>query len=219
MLNKNNSFSHKAKKDNAIFHFTLISKSWVSMKLRKIAILSFMGLLIGSCSTPENQGSPESVVSAPDSTESPASTPDNPEPVTAEKKTADSFGVRVFVDEQGLAIRGTDPVAYFTEGRPVPGQPDFTYTWNDVNWQFSSAENRDQFAANPEQYAPQYGGFCALAVSQGKLATTDPEAWKIVDGKLYLNYSREKHNIWEQDIAGNIQKANENWTKDLGTGG
>ena len=187
------------------------------MKLRKIGIISIIGLLIISChKAPENptntSSSPESVVGT---AESPASMPDKPEVVTADKNVADRAGVRVFVDEQGLAIRGTDPVAYFTEGRPVPGNPDFTHTWNEVTWQFSSAENQDQFAGNPEQYAPQYGGFCAWAVSQGKTATTDPDAWKIVDGKLYLNYSRERQELWEQDITGNIQKANANWMKGL----
>ena len=67
------------------------------------------------------------------------------------------------------------------------------------------------FAANPEKYAPQYGGYCAWAVSQGYTASTDPEAWKIVDGKLYLNYSKSVQLTWEQDAAGNIAAADENW--------
>lgn len=111
----------------------------------------------------------------------------------------------------GVAIRGTAPVAYFTEGRPVEGSSDFTADWNGAEWRFVSAENRDKFVATPEAYAPQYGGFCAWAVSQGYTASTDPDAWRIVDGKLYLNYSLGVQRQWEGDIPGNISKADANW--------
>ena len=130
---------------------------------------------------------------------------------TTKTSTADTQPVQYFVDDSGLAIRGTDPVAYFTEGGPVAGSADFAYTWNDVTWQFASAENRDLFAANPEQYAPQYGGFCAWAVSQGYTASIDPNAWSIVDNKLYLNYSKGVQRRWERDIPGNISQADANW--------
>ena len=115
----------------------------------------------------------------------------------------------------GTAIDGTDPVAYFTQGRPVEGSSEFTHEWMGAEWRFSSAENRDTFAADPEKYAPQYGGYCAWAVSQGYTASTDPEAWKIVDGKLYLNYNKSVQRTWEQDIPGNIQSADGNWPKVL----
>ena len=115
----------------------------------------------------------------------------------------------------GTAIDGTDPVAYFTEGRPVEGSSDFKHEWNGATWRFKNAENRDLFAANPEKYAPQYGGYCAWAVSQGYTASTDPEAWKIVDGKLYLNYSKDVQATWERDVPGNISKADGNWPKVL----
>ena len=111
----------------------------------------------------------------------------------------------------GSAISGTDPVAYFTEGRPVEGSSDFKHDWNGATWRFASAENRDLFAASPEKYAPQYGGYCAWAVSQGYTASTDPEAWKIVDGKLYLNYSKSVQETWEQDVPGNIATGDRNW--------
>ena len=111
----------------------------------------------------------------------------------------------------GAAIRGTDPVAYFTEGRPVEGKSEFTAEWHGATWYFASAENRDKFIATPEAYAPQYGGFCAWAVAQGSTASTDPEAWHIVDGKLYLNYSLDVQKKWEGDIPGNIAKADKNW--------
>jgi len=111
----------------------------------------------------------------------------------------------------GIAVDGSDVVSYFSEGMPVMGKPDFTYDWRDVTWLFSSAANRDLFAEDPERYAPQYGGFCAYAVSQGYTASTIPEAWKIVDGKLYLNYSRGVQRKWEKDISGYITAADMNW--------
>lgn len=130
---------------------------------------------------------------------------------TQETSTTNTQPVRYFVGDSGIAIRGTDPVAYFTQGRPTAGRAEYTYSWNNVTWQFDSAENRDLFAANPEQYAPQYGGFCAWAVSEGYTAPIDPNAWRIVDDKLYLNYSRNIQRRWERDIPGNISKANANW--------
>jgi len=117
--------------------------------------------------------------------------------------------------ENNIAIRGADPVAYFTENKPVLGSDRFSYQWKDATWLFASAENRDLFASNPEKYAPQYGGFCAWAVSQGYTASIDPNAWKIVDGKLYLNYNRSVQRSWERDIPGNIAKADRNWPKIL----
>ena len=126
-------------------------------------------------------------------------------------KQASAGNLQYFADDAGLAIRGADPVAYFVEGAAVPGSAEFSHDWGNVTWQFASAENRDLFAANPEQYAPQYGGFCAWAVSQGYTASIDPEAWQIVDGRLYLNYDRRVQQRWEQDIPGNIAKADANW--------
>ncbi len=114
-----------------------------------------------------------------------------------------------------LAIRGYDPVAYFTEARPVEGQGSFEYEWNGATWRFAKRENLESFKANPQAYAPRYGGYCAWAVSQGSTASTVPEAWRIVNGKLYLNYSKGVQARWERDIPGNIAKANQNWPKVL----
>lgn len=111
----------------------------------------------------------------------------------------------------GTAIDGTDPISYFTEGRPIEGSSDITHEWNGATWRFTSVENRDRFAASPEKFAPQYGGYCAWAVSRGYTASTDPEAWKIVDGKIYLNYSKSVQKQWEQNVPGNIAAANQNW--------
>lgn len=113
--------------------------------------------------------------------------------------------------ENGVALRGHDPVAYFTEGRPVRGLPEHAANWGGATWHFASAENRAAFLADPEAHAPQYGGFCAWAVAQGYTAPIDPNAWQIVDGKLYLNYNARIQRRWERDIPGFIAQADANW--------
>ena len=115
-----------------------------------------------------------------------------------------------------LAVSGYDPVAYFREGKPVKGGDEFKTSWKGATWKFSSAANRDAFQTNPEAYAPQYGGYCAWAVSQGYTASSDPEAWHIENGKLYLNYSKSVQSRWKQDVPGNIEKGDNNWPKVLG---
>ena len=95
----------------------------------------------------------------------------------------------------------------------MDGKPEFSYKWMDATWRFSSAENRDAFANEPEKYAPQYGGYCAFGTSQGHLVPGDPQAWKVVDNKLYLNYNKDVQKYWLQDVPGYIQKADENWPK------
>jgi YHS domain-containing protein len=114
------------------------------------------------------------------------------------------------------AVGGYDPVAYFIEGKPIKGKPDITLTWKGVTWRFASEKNRDLFQAQPEAYAPQYGGYCAWAVSQGYTAKGDPRYWKLVDGKLYLNYDGGVQKDWEKNIPGNIAKADKNWPTVLG---
>lgn len=113
----------------------------------------------------------------------------------------------------GVAIKGYDPVAYFTDAKPVSGKSEFSFEWMGATWRFASAAHRDTFKAAPEKYAPQYGGYCAWAVSEGHTAGIDPAAWKIVNGKLYLNYSLEIQKKWEGDVPGNIAKADINWPK------
>ena len=112
---------------------------------------------------------------------------------------------------RGVAIRGYDPVAYFLGNGPVKGDRDLETEWNGVTWRFSSAENRDRFAAEPESYAPQYGGYCAWAVANGYTASTDPDAWSLHDGKLYLNYSLRVRDTWSKDIPGNVERGDSNW--------
>ncbi|MEL6663026.1 MAG: YHS domain-containing (seleno)protein [Pseudomonadota bacterium] len=110
-----------------------------------------------------------------------------------------------------LAVEGHDPVAYFTEGRPVKGERAFSTEYNGATFRFASQANLDTFLADPVQYAPQYGGYCAWAVSQGYTAKGDADHWKIVDGKLYLNYNKSVQETWEEDIPGFITLADGNW--------
>ena len=111
----------------------------------------------------------------------------------------------------GIAIKGYDPVAYFTQGAPVKGSSQFAHQWMGATWLFANSQDRDLFMASPEKYAPQYGGYCAYAVSQGHTAGIDPEAWTIIDGKLYLNYSKGVQRKWQMDTKGGIEQADKNW--------
>lgn len=110
-----------------------------------------------------------------------------------------------------VAIKGYDPVAYFTEGKAVQGDGSFSFPWHGMTWHFASDANRALFAAAPERYAPQYDGYCAWAMTEARKAVTDPEVWAIVDGKLYLNCSRAAYGKWSGDIPGNIRKADRIW--------
>jgi YHS domain-containing protein len=111
-----------------------------------------------------------------------------------------------------LAIKGYDPVAYFTIGRPVRGRPEFEYEWDELNYYFSSAEHRDLFKADPVRYAPQFGNYCAMALAKGELDEANPENWLISDGKLYIFNKAAPMGpaLFRQDLAGNIAKANQN---------
>jgi len=114
-----------------------------------------------------------------------------------------------------IAIRGYDPVAYFSEGRPVKGRSEFTYQYDGATWYFANKRNRDLFTADPDSYAPQYGGYCAYAMSKGFIASTAPEAWSIHEDKLYLNYSLSVRDTWREDVPGNVRKAEGNWVEKL----
>lgn len=111
----------------------------------------------------------------------------------------------------GMAIRGYDPVAYFTDSKPVKGNAAFNYAWRGAAWQFASAEHRTLFAGDPEKYAPQYGGYCAYGVSEGHTVDIDPDAWKIIGGKLYLNYSQSVQRQFLKEPEARIRKADQNW--------
>ena len=115
------------------------------------------------------------------------------------------------VDSSGLALKGYDPVAYFADGKPVRGKPEFSASHEGATYRFASAANRSAFLAAPARYAPQYGGYCAYGMASGYKAPIEPDAWTIVEGKLYLNYSQSVRSRWSADIPGYIRKAEANW--------
>lgn len=131
-------------------------------------------------------------------------------PVTLSPSVALADEITTYVSH-GAAIGGTDPVAYFTEGKPVAGSDAYTAQHDGVTWKFASAENRDLFTANPAKYAPQYGGYCAFGAAMGFKVPVVPEAWKIVDGKLYLNNSLKVQERFNEDVPGHIRNADLNW--------
>jgi YHS domain-containing protein len=114
-------------------------------------------------------------------------------------------------EKEGVALRGYDPVAYFTQGQPVKGQPQFQAQYQGAVFHFASQASRDAFVAAPEKYAPQYGGYCAFGMASGYKAATDPAAFTIIGGKLYLNYNRDVQKMWSADVTGFVSKADQNW--------
>jgi len=112
---------------------------------------------------------------------------------------------------RGVAIHGYDPVSYFTDGKAVEGSSDITFDWQGATWRFASAEHEKQFAAAPEKFAPQYGGYCAYAVAKNDTADIEPDAFTILDGKLYLNYDQKIQETWRKDPKGYIAKADGFW--------
>jgi YHS domain-containing protein len=117
----------------------------------------------------------------------------------------------VNVDAGGVAIRGYDPVAYFTLGKPAVGDKQYSATFGGARYLFTSAANRDKFLADPARYSPVFGGFCAMGVALGKKLDGDPTLWRVVDGKLYLNVAKPAQTRWLEDIPGNLAKANATW--------
>ena len=116
-----------------------------------------------------------------------------------------------YFEQAGVAIRGYDAVAYFTQGKPVKGSSAFAADYQGSTFHFSSAAHRDAFVADPAKYAPQYGGFCAFGTSRGYKAAIEPSAFTVVDDKLYLNYNRDVQQQWRRDIAGHVRTADRNW--------
>jgi hypothetical protein len=117
----------------------------------------------------------------------------------------------VNVDKKGVALHGYDPVSYFESATPLPGSESITYAAKGATWRFASEANRKKFAADPDKYMPQFGGYCAKAVSENDTADIDPLSYKIVGGKLYVNYSPKIQKVWEADIPGRIAKAEKYW--------
>lgn len=126
---------------------------------------------------------------------------------TTAKPRINTLGLR------GVAIKGYDPVAYFTKGAPTRGSKQFSLKHAGAEWRFSSAQNKAAFAANPARYKPAYGGYCAYGVAQGYLVKFEPHAWSIKRGRLYLNYSRSVQRTWSRKPGSYIAKANKKWPR------
>ena len=131
--------------------------------------------------------------------------------VLAVAASAATAGAGEFYEKDGAAIKGYDPVAYFTDGKPVEGSPELTFAYKGSTFRFASKANRDAFAADPEKYAPRYGGFCAFGTARGYKAKIEPSAFTVVDGKLYLNYDDRVQKQWRAHIPEFVAKADENW--------
>ena len=116
-------------------------------------------------------------------------------------------------DMNHIAIKGYDPVAYFTDGKAVMGSKEFSYAWDDAVWQFASAQHREMFVGNPDAYMPQYGGYCASSMASGGLTVANPEAWVIVDGKLYMFAGAKYYGGWS---ANDVAQADSQWRKRTG---
>lgn len=115
-----------------------------------------------------------------------------------------------------VAINGIDPVAYFTQAKPVAGSAAHALDWKGARWLFSTTDTMDMFLSDPDKYAPRFGGYCAFAASRGYLAPTIPEAWTVFEDRLYLNANLRARELWLQDVPGNIAKGEANWPGILG---
>ena len=125
----------------------------------------------------------------------------------AQKKGAEIFQIN------GAAIGGYDPVAFFNQSKPVKGQANYNLKWKGANWHFASKANLDSFAKHPENYAPQFGGYCAYGTSRGHKAPTEVDTWTVLDGKLYFNYNQKVKAVWDKDRPKYIAEAGINWEK------
>lgn len=121
------------------------------------------------------------------------------------------YAQNTYSSNNGTAIKGYDPVAYFLQQKAMKGSSKFSFDWSGSNWKFISQANLDSFKTAPQKYAPQYGGYCAFGVSENHKAPTDPNAWTLVGDKLYLNYNLQVKEMWLKDTANKIKLANENW--------
>lgn len=115
---------------------------------------------------------------------------------------------------EGVGAGGYDVVSYH-QGQPRPGDPGISAPWNGATWRFATEANRQAFLADPERYAPAFGGYCAWAVAEGYTAKGDPQVWHIENGRLFLNYNRAIGRRWARDIAGNISRGDANWPQVL----
>ncbi|TNF70122.1 MAG: YHS domain-containing protein [Gammaproteobacteria bacterium] len=121
---------------------------------------------------------------------------------------------RTYSDDQG-AIGGYDPVSYFTMHKAIKGKKDIVYNYHGATWHFSSEDNKTLFIRNPTMYLPQYGGYCAYAMHYGFIVSSDPQAWSIINDKLYLNYSKSVREKWLKHSKEYIQSADKEWVEKI----
>lgn len=174
--------------------------------------IALLALVAAACSAPES-GDPDS--KATNTADTGEMMPGTEMQMSDFAKVNDDMAGPVFIDPErpaDVAVSGYDAVSYFEgESGPVKGSKEFGVNYNDVNYYFASADNATKFKAEPAKYAPQYGGHCAWAMSRGRLAPGDAQVYRIVDGKLYLNFSKTVQEMWEKDISGFIKKADAAW--------
>ena len=139
-----------------------------------------------------------------------AANPQANPPQTETVPTAETL-VHMNLDEEGIALRGYDPVSYFTEGEPVKGQEAYSFVWKEVTWHFTTAENRDLFSREPEKYAPANGGYCTFGIVLGKKFDGDPKVWSVIKSRLYVFLNEEVQQKFLLDSTGNLQKVAANW--------
>lgn len=129
--------------------------------------------------------------------------------VEAAQAVKDLFHMNL--DEQGTALRGYDPVSYFTGDAPTKGQNEYSLTWNNATWHFATAENRDLFSQDPDKYAPANGGYCTFGIVLRKKFDGDPQVWSVIKSRLYVFLNEEVQQKFLQDSTGNLQKVSANW--------
>jgi YHS domain-containing protein len=122
-----------------------------------------------------------------------------------------SEGFLTNVNNKGVIIEGYDPVAYFTDNKPIMGKPEFSEHYEGGTYWFASKEHHDLFKVNPGKYAPQYGAFCGYAVSVGKLRPVDPTIYQIENGRLILQHTKEAYDLFNENLKSSITKADQNW--------
>ncbi|MEM9220753.1 MAG: YHS domain-containing (seleno)protein [Cyanobacteria bacterium P01_F01_bin.150] len=137
----------------------------------------------------------------------------NPQEPSSQREAVQSEEnlVHLNLDEEGIALRGYDPVAYFTEGEPVKGQKNYSFVWNDATWYFATAENRDLFSQEPEKYEPANGGYCTFGIVLRKKFDGDPQVWSVIKSRLYVFLNEDVQQKFLQDSTGNLQKVSANW--------
>lgn len=191
----------------------MIHKQVFSYPLSSIPSLLALGVLaiaMGSC-RPHFEVS-EAANSQPNIPPTKAVAANSPPSVPPTKAVqAAKNRVHVNLDEEGIALRGYDPVSYFTEAEPIKGQKTYSVVWNNATWYFTSAENRDLFSQTPKKYAPANGGYCTFGIVLGKKFDGDPRVWSVIKSRLYVFLNEEVQSKFLQDSTGNLQKVTANW--------